>query len=118
MENVYADSKPQTAEDPSIVELVADYVDTYYKLTVVNVAQKTADASSVVSFSMLAAFIIFFFLLFAGLGASLWLGGVLNNLPLGFFAVSGFVLLIFLILFFTRKTLFYPFIKNLVIKSI
>lgn len=118
MEKVYADIKTETENDPNIVELVADYVDTYYKLTVVTATQKAADASATVSFSLLATFVVFFICLFIGIGASLWLGGVLNNLPMGFFAFSGFVLLIFLVLFFTRKKIFYPFIKNLVVKSI
>ena len=118
MEKVYTDIKTENEADPNIVELVADYVDTYYKLAVVNVTQKAADASAAVSFSLLATFIIFFICLFVGIGASLWLGGVLNNLPLGFFVFSGFILLIFLILFITRKRIFYPFIKNMVVKSI
>ena len=118
MENVYSDIKTSTENDPNIVELVADYVDTYYKLTVVNISQKAADASATVSFSLLATFVIFFICLFIGIGASLWLGGIMNNLPMGFFAFGGFILLIFLVLFFTRKKIFYPFIKNLVIKSI
>ena len=118
MEKTYTDIKPEPVDDPNIVELVVDYVDTYYKLAVVNISQKAADASATVSFSLLTTFIIFFICLFAGIGASLWLGGVLNNLPLGFFGVAGFCLIIFLILFITRKKIFYPFIKNLVIRSI
>jgi len=118
MEKVYEDIKTEKENDPNIVELVADYVDTYYKLTVVNISQKAADASATVSFSILATFVIFFICLFVGIGACLWLGELLKSYPLGFFAFSGFCLIIFLILFLTRKKVFYPFIKNLVIKSI
>ncbi len=118
MEKIYADIKTDSNNEPTIVELAADYADTYYKLAVVNMTQKTADASATISFSLLATFVIFFICLFIGIGTSLWLGGEMNNLPLGFFAFGGFCLLIFAVLFFTRKKMFYPFIKNLVIKSI
>ncbi len=118
MEKMYTELNTEPPPTPNIAELAADYAETYYKLTVVNINQKTADISAIASFSMIAALLVFFVTLFLGIAASLWLGGLMYNLPLGFVIVGIFCLLIFLILFLTRKKIFYPFIKNLVIKSI
>jgi hypothetical protein len=108
----------ETEDKRNIAEIASDYVETYLKLTVVNINQKTADISSVASFSLIAALLVFFMLMFLGLAASYWLGELLGSMALGFLLVAGFYLLIFLILFFSRKRLFYPFIKNLIVKSI
>ena len=102
----------------NIAELASDYVETYIKLAVVNINQKTADISSVASFSMLAGFIAFFVIMFLGIAASFWLGELLGSNALGFLLVALFYLILFLILFLTRKKIFYPFVKDLIIKSI
>jgi hypothetical protein len=110
--------KTETEDKRNIAEVASDYVETYLKLTVVNINQKTADISSVASFSMIAALLAFFILMFLGLAASYWLGELLGSTPLGFLLVAGFYLLLFVVLFLSRKKLFYPFIKNLIVKSI
>lgn len=102
----------------NIAELASDYVETYIKLAVVNINQKTADISAVASFSMLAGFIAFFVIMFLGIAASFWFGELLGSNALGFLLVAFFYLILFLILFFTRKKMFYPFVKDLIIKSI
>ncbi len=118
MENVYNTIDNEKTVEPNIAELAADYIETYYKLTVLNINQKTADVSAVASFSMVSALLICFLLLFFGVAAALWIGGMINNLVLGFLLTGVFFGLVFLALFVTRKKFFYPVIKNLVIKSI
>lgn len=102
----------------NIAELASDYVETYIKLTVLNINKKTADISTAASFSMLAGLICFFVIMFLGLAASFWLGSLTGSNATGFLLVSAFYLLLFIILFVSRKKLFYPFVKNLIIKSI
>jgi len=118
MKNISSDTINATDPDPNIAELAVDYVETYYQLTIVNINKKTADITAAASFSMLAALICFFVALFLGIAASLWLGNLLGNTAQGFLLVGLFCLFVFLIVFFTRKKLFYPIVKNLVIKSI
>ena len=115
---MYIDSKNETASTPNIAELAADYIDTYYKLAIVNISQKMATISAAASFSMVAALIACFVSMFMGIAASLWLGGLMGNTALGFLVVGLFCLIGFFVFFFTRKKIFYPFIKNRVIKSI
>lgn len=104
--------------DRNIAELASDYVETYVQLAVLNINKKTADISAAASFSMLAGMFGFFVVMFLGIAASFWMGGLVGSTSAGFLIVSGFYFLIFVGLFLTRKKLFFPFVKNLIIKSI
>jgi hypothetical protein len=118
MNKTFSDINNGKETDPNIAELAADYVETYYKLTVVNINQKIADITAVASFSMVASLVAGFTLILLCIAAALWIGNALGSLAVGFLLVSLFCFVVFLVLFFTRKKIFYPFIKNLVIKSI
>jgi len=118
MEKTFSELKNETDPKPNIAELAADYVDTYYKLTVVNINQKIADITAVASFGMIAALVVGFVVMFLCFAAALWIGSLVGSNAEGFLLVGLFCLVILLFLLFTRKKLFYPFIKNMVIKSI
>jgi len=118
MEKVYNTTTEQAEFNPNIAALSTDYLETYYQLTVVNINQKTALISAAASFSMLGAMIGGFAAIFFGIACSLWLGTLMDNSALGFLIVGVLFLVLFILLFFTRKKLFYPFVKNLVIKNI
>lgn len=118
MEKTYNNIKSEADADPNIAELAADYVETYYKLTVVNINQKVADISAMASFSMVGAIIGCFVGLLLSIAGSLWLGSLLGSTALGFVAMAVFYLFVFIFFYATRKKIFFPFIKNLVIKSI
>jgi hypothetical protein len=105
-------------DEKNIAELAGEYVETYLKLAVVNINLKTAEISAVASFSMIAGLLVFFVCMFLGLAAAFWLGSLLNSNAAGFLIVSGFFLLILLVFFLSRKRWFFPFVKNLVVKSI
>jgi hypothetical protein len=109
---------PEKDNKRNIAELAADYVEAYARLTVVNINQKTADISAVASFSMITGLLCFFILMFLGIAAAFWLGDLLHSVGLGFLLVAGFYALVVLVLFLSRKKMFYPFVKNLIIKSI
>ncbi len=118
MEKTYSTISEHAESNPNIAALGADFFETYYQLTVVNINQKTALISAAASFSMLGAMIGGFVAIFFGIACSLWLGKLMDNNALGFFVVGVLFLIFFILLFFTRKKLFYPFVKNLVIKNI
>jgi uncharacterized membrane protein YozB (DUF420 family) len=118
MNKTFSNSNNENETDPNIAELAADYVETYYKLTVVTINQKIADITAVASFSMIAALVASFTAIFLCIAAALWIGSAVGSLAGGFLLVSLFCFIVFLVLFLTRKKLFYPFIKNRVIKSI
>lgn len=118
MEKTYDNIKDEKEDKPNIAEMAADYVETYYKLTVVNINQKIADISAAASFSLMAAIIVCFILMFMGVAGALWLGKLVNDQALGFLLFGAFCLVVFIFFFVTRKKIFYPFIKNIIIKSI
>ncbi|MES2328883.1 MAG: hypothetical protein V4539_04720 [Bacteroidota bacterium] len=118
MEKIVTDIKNETDAGPNIAELAADYAETYYKLTVVNINQKIADISAVASFSMMGAIIGCFVGLLLSVAGSLWLGSLLGSTALGFLAMGIFYMIVFIFFYATRKKIFFPFIKNLVVKSI
>lgn len=105
-------------DDKNIVELVTAYVQTYLKMAVVNVNLKITEISAVASFSLLLGLLGLFISMFLGLAAAFWLGELLDSNALGFLLVAVFFLLVFLFLFLTRKKLFFPFVKNLIVRNL
>lgn len=101
----------------TLTKSVGDYVDTYYKLTVVKAADK-ATALAASSLAGLAAFFLSIFVLFfSGLAISIWLGQLLENPVLGYLIVAGFYLLLMVILIALRKRIVFPFIRNLIVRK-
>jgi len=109
----------------ALTDSVKEYVQTYYKLAVLNVTEK---ATSVVSAAlagfliMFAGFLIMFLglfiLLFSGLALAVWLGELLDNRALGYLIVALIFLLILIILFLLRRRIIFPGIKNAIIKKL
>lgn len=118
MEKEFEQLKEEKDQKPNIAELAGDYVETYYKLTVLNINKKIADISAVASFTVLAALICCFVAMFLGIAAALWIGTLLGSTALGFLVFGAFCLLLLLIVFLTRKKVFFPLVKNLIIKGI
>ena len=97
---------------------VADFLETYFKLTSVKLAQKTVTfASSLVNFAMLAG-LFFLFVFFAGFGLAWWLGNIVNSRVGGFFMGAGvFLLAMFLVITIGKKTII-PFLRNVITRLI
>lgn len=101
------------AED--LTESVTDYIQTYYKLSVLNAADKATGVAS----SALAGFVVLFFgmfvLLFSSIALGMWLGSALENNALGYLIVAGTYLLILVIIVLLRKRIIFPMFRNLII---
>jgi ABC-type multidrug transport system permease subunit len=113
----YAEVKKDATTSDNLADNVMDFVETYYKLTLVNITDKASGvASSVVTF--MAVFIIgIFVLLFTGLALGTWLGQLLNNTIAGYFLVAGLFLLIMLMIWAFRKKLMSGF-RNFIIRKV
>jgi short subunit fatty acids transporter len=94
----------------SLLDKAKEYAVTTIELARLKAVDKAADVVS--SFLPVLMFIIFMatFLLFLNLGLSLWLGEILGRTFYGFFIVSGFYLLVGIIIRF----LFYNSIKRMI----
>ncbi len=95
-----------------------DYLETFYKLSLVRATKKVSDVGSAVVNSVLIFFISLCILLFASMAAAWWLGDVLDSPALGFLLVASFYLLLVVILILMRKKIISPFIRNLFIRKI
>lgn len=104
------------------VENVADNVEEiikdYYKLTVINGVDKGSKLGSLFIVNLLIAALGFFVFLFAGLGASFWIGEALGSTMLGFFIVSGFLLLVLILILALKGKTIVPMLRNIIIKNI
>ncbi len=95
-----------------------DYLDTFYKLTIVTATEKATEAASAVV-SIVAYIVIgFFIVFFAGFGLAWWLGDLLHSRIAGFFITAGFFLLILVIVLLLRKKLIFPAIHNSIINKV
>ena len=113
----YAEVKKDATTSDNLADTVMDFVETYYKLTLVNITEKVSGvASSVVAF--MAVFIIgIFVVLFIGLALGTWLGQLVNNAIAGYFLVAGLFLLIMLMIWAFRKKLMSGF-RNFIIRKV
>jgi hypothetical protein len=102
----------------SLTKNLADYADTYYKLTVVKATDKATGiaAGALAGFSVL--FIGIFVVLFLGISLAIWLGDLVNSPALGYLLVAAFFLLIIIILVMMRKKIVFPMIRNLIIRKL
>jgi hypothetical protein len=101
-----------------ILNHASDYLETFYKLSVVRATKKASDIASGVVNSVLLVIICICMLLFLSMAAAWWLGDVLNSPALGFLSVAAFYLVLAIILVLLRKNVISPFIKNSLIRKI
>jgi len=96
---------------------VTNYVETFYKLTVLKATQKATDVGSTL-ISVLAIVIFgFFIILFGSLALAWWIGDLLESRALGFGAVGGFYLVVLLVIVLLRKKIIFPYFRNLLIRK-
>ena len=101
-----------------LIEHAGDYIETYYKLGLLKVTEKsTAVGSSIIAALMLTILFIFF-ALFVGLGLAWWIGGMLDSMIAGYFIVAGIYLLIIICVLMMRKSVIRPFLRNYLVKKI
>ena len=101
-----------------IINHTQDYLETFYKLSIVRATKKASNIASGVVNSILLVIISLCILLFLSMAAAWWIGQQLNNPALGFLSVAGFYIVLVIVLIALRKTVISPFIKNSLIKKI
>lgn len=96
---------------------IGDYIETYYKLKVLQLTDKAANVASVSLASIIVSVLAFFLLLFLGLGLGWWIGERLQNMVAGFCIVAGVYAVLILIVLVLRKNLILPYIRNVIIRK-
>jgi len=101
-----------------LFEHITDYLETYYELISITVAQKTINiASGIINVMILAILGLFAFGLIS-LGLGWWLGNLLNSRVGGFFLVAGIYAVLMIAIIVMRKKVIFPFLRNLLTKKL
>jgi membrane protein implicated in regulation of membrane protease activity len=101
-----------------IINHASDYIETYYKLSVVRATKKASNIASGLVNSVLLVIFSLCILLFLSMAAAWWLGVVLNSPALGFLLVAAFYLVVVIVLVALKEKVISPFIKNSLISKI
>ena len=105
-------------EAKDLLEHVTDYLETYYQLITVNVAQKGINlASGIINAVILAILGLFAFGLIS-LGFGWVLGNWIDSRAGGFFLMAGIYVVIMVAIILMRKKMILPFLRNLLTKKI
>lgn len=102
----------------NVAENIEGIVKDYYNLSVLNAVDKGSKLGSLFIMNLVIGGLVFFMMMFAGIGAAYWIGQALGNIMYGFFIVAGFLLLILLLIFIFKKKVIAPFLRNMIIKII
>ena len=102
----------------NLTDNIGQYVNTYYKLSVLNATDKATGIAATSLATLSIFFLGIFVLFFTGMALGIWLGDILENPVAGYLIVAGFYLLIIIILVLLRKRIVFPFIRNLIIRKI
>ncbi len=91
------------------------YSRTSLELIKLNAIDKSSDVISSLAVVVSLTLILAVFTLFVNIGIALLIGNALNDYALGFFIVSGFYLLIAIVVYFFRKSIIKNPIDNIVV---
>lgn len=97
---------------------VKEYTETSIELYKLNAIDITADVVSSLTSKMLMVLVFSLFTLFVNIGISLVIGDLIGHYYIGFFIVSGFYLIIAMVIYFSSNKLIKIPITNLVIEKL
>jgi hypothetical protein len=118
MEEPKTKSEEVKEDAKDLLEHVTDYLETYYQLITVTVAQKAVNiASGVVNAVILVILGLFTFGLIS-LALGWWFGNLINSRVGGFFLMAGIYIVIMVVIMVMRKKIILPFLRNLLTKKI
>ena len=94
------------------------YTKTSLELAKLKVIDKTSDIISSLAVIISISMIVAMFTLFLNIGIALWIGEMLNNMSLGFLIISGFYVIVAIIVYVLRKSLIKEPIDNLIVSKL
>jgi len=101
-----------------LVEHIGDFLETYYELLTINVAQKGINIASAVINTVVLCFLGLFAFGLLSFGLAWWLGNVIESRAGGFFITAGIYLLFIVAIIVMRKKVIFPFLRNLITRKI
>ena len=109
------DLKEKTVD---LADHVEDLANTFYRLTVVKVTEKTSTIVSGAVVVIVMCALGLFVLLFAGCALAWWLGNLVHSRVGGFLLAAAFFLIVMVIVALLRKNTVFPMIRNMIIRKI
>jgi hypothetical protein len=105
-------------EDKGLFSNIKEYASVTKELAILTVAEKTSTAAAGAAAGGVLAVLGFFAFLFANLTLAFYLSDVIGNSWAGFLILTGFYLLLTLIVYFTQEKMIKKPIENGMIKKI
>jgi len=96
-------------------QLITEYFDARLKLIKLETFEKIAKVTAVLFSSLVVALLAFFLLFFLSMSAGFYLGKIFDNLALGFLAVTGLYLILFVLVLLMKKDLLENFLIERII---
>jgi uncharacterized membrane protein YqjE len=101
-----------------VTEQLTGLVQSYYKLGLVHLTDKSSAIISTSLVLILTALLSLFVLFFAGIGIGFWLGHQLDSMFAGFSIVALVYLLLATTIYLTRNQVLIPFFRNRIITKV
>jgi hypothetical protein len=101
-----------------LTDSITEYIQSYYKLTLLNAADKATSIAASTLASVTIIFLGIFVLFFGGIALAIWLGNLLDNDALGYLIVAGFFLLVIIIIVSLKKKIVFPIIRDSLINKL
>jgi hypothetical protein len=101
-----------------LAESITEYIQSLYKLTLLNAADKATTISATTMAALVMIFLGIFVLFFGGIALAIWLGNLLDDPALGYLLVAGFFLLVIIIMVLFKKKLVFPIIRDSLINKL
>jgi hypothetical protein len=101
-----------------LTESITEYIQSSYKLTLLNAADKATSLAASTLASVAIVFLGIFVLFFGGIALAIWLGNLLDDAALGYLLVAGFFLLVIIIIVALKKTIVFPVIRDNLINKL
>jgi hypothetical protein len=118
MEEAKTQTEEIKKETEYLAEHIGDFLETYYQLITINIAQKGINIASAIINAIVLVFLCLLIISFTGIGVAWWLGTIINSRAGGFFLVAGIFLIAMIVLIIMRKKLIFPFLRNLITRKI
>lgn len=102
----------------SIAEYATDYVEKKGEIIFLDVVEKSSRVVATIAAGVAIALVGVFFVLFASIWIAWWIAQATGNVAIGFFSITCFYLVLFLITFFSGKNIIQNSLINIIIKKI
>jgi hypothetical protein len=105
-------------EAKDLVDHTTDFLETYYQLITINIAQKGINIASAVINAVVLTIIGLFAFGLISLGIGWWLGNLVDSRAGGFFMVAGIYIVIMAVIIVMRKKTILPLLRDFLTKKI